>query len=340
MRRIQRSTVGKRSLAAARILRLLMLSGVLAACAVDEPTSMRFPRDASLAKGGPGGVSVNSANPDSAHQGDVQVSVHVFGSGFAPGAKAKWSLSGDTTQVQTNSTTYVSSTEVVAVITVSSTATIASYDISVTNTDGKKGVGAELFAIQSSGVPVAITMEDSGPLGAYHVRSDGRGEYVNGVDLVYASIDGTGNLFMGSNGSPPATPLRGLTFDYSAPLDPRNTYHPDETGLFWRIVTSKVNTPRIQDLAVGVGGCYHLIIAHNAPVIATRDFFNPGVDPSANFAYITRTSATTWTVVSDGPCLGIANIAQVQTLDTTRNSSKWIVRGLYNQSFSMRLRAL
>ena len=122
---------------------------VTAGCSVDAPTSSRVPARPSLGKA-PAGPTVTSTSPSYAHRGDTQLSVHVFGSGFAAGAKAQWSLGGDTTSVTTNSTTLVSSTELVAVIAVSGTAPLALYDVSVTNRDGKKGVGAELFAVTTA----------------------------------------------------------------------------------------------------------------------------------------------------------------------------------------------
>jgi len=165
--------------------------------AVDEPTaSRRVGADrANLAKGGsPSGITVTSADPDSAVQGDVQKTVHVHGSGFAQGAKATWSVGGDTMQVVTNSTTFVSSSELIAVVTVSPNAPVASYDIAVTNLGGKKGVGVELFAVKSTEVMLALTIDDIGPLGAYRIRSDGLGEYVDGLQGDTVRIDGVGNL--------------------------------------------------------------------------------------------------------------------------------------------------
>jgi hypothetical protein len=127
----------------------LVLLALVAGCVLDEPTATRTASPPSFAKA-PAGPSVTSTNPSYGHRGDTQLSVHVFGSGFASGARAKWSLGGDTVSVTTNSTTFVSSTELVAVITVSSTAPIDLYDVMVTNLDGKKGVGAELFAVTTA----------------------------------------------------------------------------------------------------------------------------------------------------------------------------------------------
>ncbi len=70
------------------------------------------------------------------------------------------------------STTYVSPTEVVSTIKVDLNAPTALYDVVVTLVGGKKGVGAELFAVKSVNerqqlpIPIAVTVDDAGALGA------------------------------------------------------------------------------------------------------------------------------------------------------------------------------
>jgi hypothetical protein len=123
---------------------LLMLAG---ACAVDVPTGARvFEPTASLAKGGSAAPAVSSVVPDSAKQ-DTTIDVNVFGTGFATGARAAWSLNGDTTKVHVKSTKVVSSTQLTVRIEVPASAPLAQYDVLVANTDGKKGIGAELFTV-------------------------------------------------------------------------------------------------------------------------------------------------------------------------------------------------
>ena len=135
----------------ARLSNVLVMLALTAGCRIDEPISTQVPSRPSFGKT-PAAPTVTSTNPSYAHRGDSQVSVHVFGSGFTTGAKARWSLGGDTTAVTTSSTTVLTSTELVAVITVSGTAPLALYDVLVTNADGKKGVGAELFAVTTATV--------------------------------------------------------------------------------------------------------------------------------------------------------------------------------------------
>lgn len=170
-----------------RPLTLLSFALVLgSACQVDSPTGMSRVGDVSFAKGGSGGggsvaPTVTSTNPSFAHQ-DTTIDVSVFGTGFTTGAKATWSLSGDTTKVHVKSTKVVSSTEILAKIEVPAGAPVATYDVEVTLTNGKKGVGAEMFEVLE-GDPTAelhFPLDDA----ALGVRSDR--QFVNGTASVYA----------------------------------------------------------------------------------------------------------------------------------------------------------
>ena len=168
------------------------------ACQPDIPTGTALPTDISLAQGtGGGGVAptVTSALPSAAFQ-DTTIDVRVFGSGFSTGAKAAWSLNGDTTQVLVKSTKVVSANELVAKIAIPTGATAATYDVVVTLSNGKKGVGAEKFEVLL-GDPLssfAFPTDDAG-LG---LRSDGQfassasSVYANGVCGVNSRIFATG----------------------------------------------------------------------------------------------------------------------------------------------------
>lgn len=100
-----------------------------------------------------GQVQVNAADPASAEQGTINLNVKVTGKGFKNGAKAKWFVTGTTDPggVTVNSTTFVSSTELTANITVADTAVIANFDVAVANPDGRGGKGTELFAVTPKG---------------------------------------------------------------------------------------------------------------------------------------------------------------------------------------------
>ena len=100
-----------------------------------------------------GPVQVNAADPPAAEQGTINLNVKVTGKGFKNGAVAKWFVTGTTNPggVTVNSTSFVSSSELTANITVSDTATIANFDIQVLNSDGRGGKGTELFTVTAKG---------------------------------------------------------------------------------------------------------------------------------------------------------------------------------------------
>src|SRR5688572_12365322 len=135
--------------AVARVL-LTALAG-LAACGDQLPVSPRAEQPA-FARGGPsaGNPTVTSTTPSSATR-NVTLSVTVSGSGFDAGSRAVWALHGDstlaTTKIKTNSTTFVSSKQLTANITVGSDAPLETFDVIVLTYGGKKGIGIELFAV-------------------------------------------------------------------------------------------------------------------------------------------------------------------------------------------------
>lgn len=107
--------------------------------------------EALLAKTSPTtSVSLSSVSPDSASI-LTTLDVKVNGSGFAPGMVAVWQLNGsaDSTQIKTNSTTYVSARQLIANITISGSATVASWDVAVYS-GTKTGVGSELGVLKQA----------------------------------------------------------------------------------------------------------------------------------------------------------------------------------------------
>ena len=154
----------------------LMVTGFMLACSPDAPTAAarRDYPDHAVFAGAPGTPTVTRTSPDSAKQGQT-VDVHVIGTGFSAGAVATWQLHGiaNPAKVKTNSTNVLSSTELVANITIADTADVAEWDVQVALVGGKKGIGSELFKVTTS-VP---------PSGARWVFS-----------TLGTSIDGSGNV--------------------------------------------------------------------------------------------------------------------------------------------------
>jgi hypothetical protein len=92
-------------------------------------------------------VTVTTVIPSEAPR-SVTLDVQINGSGFDKGSKVTMPLRGvDDPRVRINSTRYVKSTQVIASVTISSDAELAGYDVVVTTTSGKKGIGTEAFVV-------------------------------------------------------------------------------------------------------------------------------------------------------------------------------------------------
>jgi probable HAF family extracellular repeat protein len=120
-----------------------------------EPTSVS-PGESLKAKGG-GTTSttapaVSSVDPTYGQQGETNKKVRVIGSGFDVNSQVEFALDGvsDSYKVRTNSTRFISPTELEADITISSDATLDLYDVVVTSVGGKKGIGTEMFEVTAA----------------------------------------------------------------------------------------------------------------------------------------------------------------------------------------------
>jgi len=104
-------------------------------------------------------IQVDSANPSTAPQGTISLDIAITGNGFQKGAKAQWFVTGTTNPggVTVNSTTFKGSTQLTANITVAPDAVISSFDIVVTNANGRTGKGTDKFAVTVKGTPVGCT---------------------------------------------------------------------------------------------------------------------------------------------------------------------------------------
>ena len=139
---------------------------LLAACVADPLTPPVAPdRVPGLARATTG-PTVTSTFPKSGPKGQT-LDVRVYGTGFTDGATATWALRGvaDPSKVRTNSTTLVSSTELIANITIAPEATIDYWDVQVAVRCCKTGIGTEMFEVTTA-MPV-------GPGQAYGVNDLG-----------------------------------------------------------------------------------------------------------------------------------------------------------------------
>jgi uncharacterized delta-60 repeat protein len=141
-------------------------------------------------------VQVTAADPASTAQGTINLNVKVTGKGFKNGAKAKWFVTGTTDPggVTVNSTTFVSSGELTANITVADTAVIANFDIQVLNSDGRGGKGTELFAVSAKGasgsVCPSLSPAATGNTNCYSVLAGCLDTSFGGSGFVHSDPDG------------------------------------------------------------------------------------------------------------------------------------------------------
>jgi hypothetical protein len=184
---------------------------------------------------------VSSASPAFGDQGTT-IDIDILGNGFTNGAQATWLLHGaaDPAHVRTNSTTFVSSTELVANITIASDATLDFWDVQVALIGGKNGVGSECFEVTSAqilgpgttgGDAATRAMNDLGQIvGAAGgsttsawIYDDAHGMVNLGVGVAW-DIDPLGTLVVGIGGtSLPTAWVRQLNDTWVADSLPRQT---------------------------------------------------------------------------------------------------------------------
>ena len=103
----------------------------------------------------------------------------MFGTNFDNGSNVSLLLDGKaTTKIKTNSTRFVTTTELVANITIAFDAVPELYDVQVIATNGKKGIGIERFAVTGQLADIALRPSGTAPAGLYQ---DGSGIYDRGL---------------------------------------------------------------------------------------------------------------------------------------------------------------
>jgi uncharacterized membrane protein len=145
-------------------LALAALAVVGLACAEPRSTEPSI-ADPAYARGGGDTPTVTSAVPSEAPQ-NTTLEVRVLGSNYDQGSRVDFTRAGVVDpKLKVNSTAYVSNAELVANVSIAADAAPVSYDVMVTKSTGKKGIGTERFAVL---VPVELL---SAPAGGSHVRA-------------------------------------------------------------------------------------------------------------------------------------------------------------------------
>ncbi|HKN67537.1 MAG TPA: IPT/TIG domain-containing protein [Gemmatimonadaceae bacterium] len=125
----------------------LVVSVLSAACSDQSSFSPPQLTEPSFAKAA-ASPTVKSASPAWAEQGAVNLSVTINGSGFDKSARASWNLNGvPYAKIAVNSTSFVSSSQIVANISIAADAEVNDYDVVVMMSGSKQGIGSDLFTV-------------------------------------------------------------------------------------------------------------------------------------------------------------------------------------------------
>jgi probable HAF family extracellular repeat protein len=97
------------------------------------------------------GPTVTSVNPSYGHQADGLVTIRVLGSGYDQGSVASWERNGVADpKITVHETRFVSSGELSATVSIAADASIDLYDVAVTTSTRKKGIGMEKYEVTAA----------------------------------------------------------------------------------------------------------------------------------------------------------------------------------------------
>jgi probable HAF family extracellular repeat protein len=199
---------------------LLSLGFALACGTGTEPVHESDGVELAKAAGNP---SVTAVMPSYAHQGDAAVAVRIVGSAFDQGSIASWERAGVTDpKISVQETRFVSSTELVATISVAPDARIDLYDVAVTTSTRKKGIGMERF--------IVTVAQSIGTLGGNTLA---RGVNDRGATVGYSMLGSSQHAFFAAPGAAMTDLGVGQAYD----LDPTGTTivgNVSGVGLVWR----------------------------------------------------------------------------------------------------------
>jgi probable HAF family extracellular repeat protein len=246
-------------------------------CGPDTPTGPQARPEAAIGGANP---TVKSTVP-SASPRDTSISVLVEGSGYDHGSRAVWALHGDTafatTKIHVTSTTFLSSKELIADLTISADAPLDLYDVQVLTAGGKKGIGIERFevtqgittlptlsgagdggiAINDAGTIVGFTVDEKGHFYAARWEKRGRIWMLDKLPMAMKDTKYAAAYDINDNGT-----AIGVRWDGRVDVDDQ-----DSRATVWP------NSGGVVDLGAGAA----LAISANGTVVGTRfDFNNSG----------------------------------------------------------------
>jgi hypothetical protein len=286
-----------------------LLLGAAAMVACNDARTVGPVAGISAAAGGNGNgqagtVTVTATDPTHGGQGQINEAVTITGSGFKAGAKASWQRGGVTDpKVTVVSTQFVSSTQLVATITIAADAVLDLYDVAVLNSDRTKGIGNLLFQVTLGDPTTSFYF----PLadGALALRSDHL--YSDGTSSVYANgVCGVNGAFFATDAGSNSGDARLQTDKPNAAKGKKCADYPRQLYLDYGDgidAATIVNTREIETssyfIPVGASVRRKLVIPSTTHGCGNVVFGEAsGVGLSGDSVMVTRVSASTWHVQS------------------------------------------
>jgi hypothetical protein len=281
-----------------RCLQVLSASFLAMVLACASPLENRPPTvaDARLAQASAATApTVTSALPSAATQ-DTTLDVQINGSGFDAGSNATFELQGVVDyRVHVNGTRYVNSTQVVANVTIAPDAIVTQYNVAVTTTSGKKGIGTDAFTVTLHNALPAWTIDATHSV---NFSSDGRGDYVSGQcgisgAIFYANY----NPATGTGGDATLDNIAGSGSIGCAPRAIWATLNGASINVPFIAVRSVVS------LVVGASRTQNFVAQVNGdPKSCTRlGWWTVAEGGAGGQIVVTRTATDAWTATTTGP---------------------------------------
>jgi len=197
-----------------------------------------------------------------------------------------------------------------------------------------------------SALPLVVTISSvDGAGNPYRIQGDGKGVYTDGIQDVQAELDVYGTFAFNTE-TRNRNAVRWVSYDFSDPVDPSNTYRPTPSNLknYHFSTGASQFSPMIPIQNLGVNGnpVSECIYMGNSVANATTQWrvsFHKGLEDVANsssaFAVVTRTSVSpaVWTITPSGACSPVSNVASLRSEDSS------ILYGYYRLPFLFTLRA-
>ncbi|MGZ3881729.1 MAG: hypothetical protein ACXVBF_10345 [Flavisolibacter sp.] len=195
-------------------------------------------------------------------------------------------------------------------------------------------------------VPLRVKVVDTDGSGnPFYITSDGKGDYLDGVDYVGAILDQYGTFAFNTVNQklkPGTVAKRWVVYNFNNPVDPNNTYRPNQsTNYTYHFSTGGSlfgTSPFIPIQNLGINGnasteCIYMGNGFTDGINTWRVSFHKGMEdtqgsPTA-FAVVTRTSISpaVWTISPIGPCSPNSNVASL------RDNATSYLYGYYNLPF-------